>query len=144
LAKRPFLSHGLPEKILPDLSEFRSSDFQFFGFHNNIFLQFNSVSLAFNSEPGGPGLCIYVPQWHGGPVIPPASGSHLVASYDSTRGFLHIYWFFFLPLAPTLEHMADFSVSWSFTKGRTPWTGDQLVARPLPVHKHRKTHTHKH
>jgi hypothetical protein len=25
--------------------------------------------------------------------------------------------------------------------GRTPWTGDQLVARPLPVQKHRKTHT---
>jgi hypothetical protein len=25
--------------------------------------------------------------------------------------------------------------------GRTPWMGDQLVARPLPVHKHRKTHT---
>jgi hypothetical protein len=34
------------------------------------------------------------------------------------------------------------SVSWSETVGRTPWTGDQLVARPLPVHKHRKTHTH--
>jgi hypothetical protein len=27
------------------------------------------------------------------------------------------------------------------TAGRTPWTGDQVVARPLPVHKHRKTHT---
>jgi hypothetical protein len=25
------------------------------------------------------------------------------------------------------------------TVGRTPWTGDQLVARPLPVHKHRQT-----
>jgi hypothetical protein len=23
----------------------------------------------------------------------------------------------------------------------TPWTGDQFVASPLPVHKHRKTHT---
>jgi hypothetical protein len=29
----------------------------------------------------------------------------------------------------------------SETVGRTPWAGDQLVARPLPVHKHRKTHT---
>jgi hypothetical protein len=29
--------------------------------------------------------------------------------------------------------------------GRIPWTGDQLVARPPPVRKHRKTHTqHKH
>jgi hypothetical protein len=39
------------------------------------------------------------------------------------------------------------SVSLPFTRsltfGRTPWTGDQLVARPLPAHKHRKTHTHK-
>jgi hypothetical protein len=29
------------------------------------------------------------------------------------------------------------------TVGRTPWTGDRLVARPLPVHKHSKTHTQK-
>jgi hypothetical protein len=37
------------------------------------------------------------------------------------------------------------SVTRSRTVGRTPWTDDQLVARPLPVHKHRKTHTqHKH
>jgi hypothetical protein len=28
----------------------------------------------------------------------------------------------------------------SYTFGRTPWAGDQLVARPLPVHKDRKTH----
>jgi hypothetical protein len=27
-----------------------------------------------------------------------------------------------------------------FTDGRTPWTGDQFVAKPLP--KHRTTHTH--
>jgi hypothetical protein len=32
------------------------------------------------------------------------------------------------------------SVTRSRTVGRTPWAGDQLVARPLPVHKHRKTH----
>jgi hypothetical protein len=37
------------------------------------------------------------------------------------------------------------SVTRSRTVGRTPWTGDQLVTSPLPVHKHRKTHTqHKH
>jgi hypothetical protein len=30
----------------------------------------------------------------------------------------------------------------SQTFGRTPWAGDQLVARPLPVQKHRKTHIH--
>jgi hypothetical protein len=32
--------------------------------------------------------------------------------------------------------------SQSKTVGRTPWAVDQRVARPLPVHKHRKTHTH--
>jgi hypothetical protein len=32
-------------------------------------------------------------------------------------------------LLPLLEHRADFSVSWSFTDGRTPWTGDQLVTK---------------
>jgi hypothetical protein len=47
----------------------------------------------------------------------------------------------FLPLAPTLEHRADFSVSLSFTDGMTPWTGDQLVVRPLP--KYRTTQTQK-
>jgi hypothetical protein len=42
-------------------------------------------------------------------------------------------------LAPILEHRADYSVPWSFTGGRAPWTGDLLVARPLP--KHRTTQT---
>jgi hypothetical protein len=37
------------------------------------------------------------------------------------------------------------SLTRSRTVGRTPWTGDQLVARPLPVEEHRKPHTqHKH
>jgi hypothetical protein len=39
-----------------------------------------------------------------------------------------------------LEYRSDFSVLLIiFTEGRTPWTGDQLVARPLP--KHRATQT---
>jgi hypothetical protein len=58
--------------------------------------------------------------------------------------------FFFLSLcshtwklAPTFGAQGWVSsVSWSGTVGRTPCTGDQLVARPLPVHEHRKTHTH--
>jgi hypothetical protein len=45
---------------------------------------------------------------------------------------------------PTSMNLSDhFGFSRSYTFGRTPWAGDQLVARPLPVHKHRKTHTHK-
>jgi hypothetical protein len=60
---------------------------------------------------------------------------------------------FFFPLAlqPTFgpwPTSMKFSVSLQFTRswtfGKTPWTGDKLVARPLPVHKHRKTHIHKH
>jgi hypothetical protein len=40
--------------------------------------------------------------------------------------------------------LAAFSVSWSFyTVGRTPWTEDQPVARPLPAHRTAQTQ-HKH
>jgi hypothetical protein len=39
------------------------------------------------------------------------------------------------------ETFRSTSVTRSRTVGRTPWTGDQLVARPLPVHKHRTTQT---
>jgi hypothetical protein len=45
------------------------------------------------------------------------------------------------PTSMKLSVSLQFTRSWTF--GRTPWTGDQLVARPLPVHKHRKTHIHK-
>jgi hypothetical protein len=57
--------------------------------------------------------------------------------------------FFSLALQPQLgpwPTSMKFSVPLQFTRswtiGRTPWTGDQLVARPLPVHKLRKTHIH--
>jgi hypothetical protein len=33
------------------------------------------------------------------------------------------------------------SVTRSRTVSRTAWMGDQLITGPLPVHKHRKTHT---
>jgi hypothetical protein len=46
------------------------------------------------------------------------------------------------PTSMKLSVLLQFIRSWTF--GRTPWTGDQLVARPLPIHKHRKTHIHKH
>jgi hypothetical protein len=55
------------------------------------------------------------------------------------------FFYFLLPplgsLLQLLEHRADFSVFWLFTDGRTPWTGDQLVARSVP--KHRTTQTKK-
>jgi hypothetical protein len=52
--------------------------------------------------------------------------------------------FFSLALQPQfgpwpISMKLQFSRSW--TVDRTPWAGDQLVARPLPVYNHRKTHT---
>jgi hypothetical protein len=57
--------------------------------------------------------------------------------------------FFFFPLAlqpnsvlGRLHETFRFtSVTTSRTVGRTPWTGDQLVVRPLPVHKQKNAHT---
>jgi hypothetical protein len=46
-------------------------------------LQSNVVSLESNPQSGGPGLCIYVPQWQGGPVIHPGTGFHFLRPYDS-------------------------------------------------------------
>jgi hypothetical protein len=55
-------------------------------------------------------------------------------------GFERLYFIFFSSCSNFLEHRADFSDSFIiFKDGRTPWTGDQLVARPLP--KHRTTQT---
>jgi hypothetical protein len=52
---------------------------------------------------------------------------------------VHVYILSLFPVAPTLEHRASVKhfVSLQFlsskTVGRTPWTGDQAVARPLPT-----------
>jgi hypothetical protein len=40
----------------------------------DFFLQSKVVSFASNPQAEGPGLCIYVLQWQGGPVIPPGTG----------------------------------------------------------------------
>jgi hypothetical protein len=53
---------------------------------------------------------------------------HLALQPNSDLGRLH-------------ETFRFTSVTRSRTVGRTPWTGNQLVARPLLVHKHRKTHS---
>jgi hypothetical protein len=47
--------------------------------------------------------------------------------------------FFSLALQPPWALASAFSFMIIFTDGRTPWTGDQLVGRPLP--KHRTTQT---
>jgi hypothetical protein len=47
--------------------------------------------------------------------------------------------FFSLALQPPWALASDFQFYDHFTDGRTPWTSDQPVARPL--HKHRTTQT---
>jgi hypothetical protein len=47
--------------------------FTYFEFTAVILLQFKVVSFAVKPQPGGPGPCIYVPQWQGSPVIPPGT-----------------------------------------------------------------------
>jgi hypothetical protein len=67
-----------------------------------------------------------------------------IKKWNTISFFLWLY----IPIQALAVSMklTDFtSVTRFRTVGRTPWTGDQLVARPLPVHKHRKSHTqHKH
>jgi hypothetical protein len=67
-------------------------------FSTVIFLQSKVVILASNPQPGGPGLCIYVPQWQGGPVIPPGTGFpfyHLLCltGFWWTCSSLPVFWF---------------------------------------------------
>jgi hypothetical protein len=44
-------------------------------------------------------------------------------------------YFISLALQPPLALASAFQVLDHFTDGRTPWTSDQLVARPLPKHR---------
>jgi hypothetical protein len=53
--------------------------------------------------------------------------------------FIYSYFFFPLALQPPCILAFDFQFYDHFTDGRTPWTSDQLVAKPLP--KHRTTQT---
>jgi hypothetical protein len=61
-----------PWPLLEDSSRFHpvftSLDFEI------IFLHSKVVILESNHRPGGPGLCIYVPQRQGDPIIPPGTG----------------------------------------------------------------------
>jgi hypothetical protein len=65
-----------------------------------------------------------------------------------SKYFIYLYFFLWryspnlgLGLSPWNSRFTSFFYILQ-TVGRTPWAGDQLVARPLPVHKHRKTHTY--
>jgi hypothetical protein len=49
----------------------------------HFFLHSKVISLASNPQPGGPVLCIYVPQWQGDSVIPQALVPLFVIIYYS-------------------------------------------------------------
>jgi hypothetical protein len=52
---------------------------------------------------------------------------------------INLHLFFSLALQPPWALASAFQFHDHFTNGRTPWTSDQLVARPL--HKQRTTQT---
>jgi hypothetical protein len=52
-----------------------ASGLHVFRFRNNFILQSVFVSLAFNSRPGGSGLCIYVPKLQSDPFLTQEPGS---------------------------------------------------------------------
>jgi hypothetical protein len=54
--------------------EFYHPVFTSLNFTTIIFSKNKIVSLASNPQPGGLGLCIYVPQWQGVQVTPPGTG----------------------------------------------------------------------
>jgi hypothetical protein len=62
-------------------------------------------------------------------------------SRSECDGLVNIFLFFFLmALQPFLGLWPHISVAKSFyTDGRTPWTSDQPVARPLPIHRTTQT-----
>jgi hypothetical protein len=70
--------------------------------------------------------------------------SRVLMTIDGVRIGNWIYWPLTIPVAPTLEHWASVKrfVSLQFLNpkrvGRTPWTGDQPVARPLPTQTEKK------
>jgi hypothetical protein len=69
-------------------------------FASIIFSQSKVIGLASNTQPRWPGLCIYVTQWQGGPVISHQHQLPFVAFYDSqgyggdilTCLYMALYW----------------------------------------------------
>jgi hypothetical protein len=51
------------------------------------------------------------------------------------RAFMHIFIGSTAPLGWALTLASDFQFHDHFTDGRTPWTSDQFIARPLPKHR---------
>jgi hypothetical protein len=63
--------------------ELNTPGFTSLDFATIIFSQRKVVDFVSNPQPGEPGLCIYVPQWQDGPVMPPGIGFPFFAFYGS-------------------------------------------------------------
>jgi hypothetical protein len=76
-----------------------ASGFYFLDFVTIIFLQIKVVSLASIPQTGGPGPCIYVPQWQCDPVITPGTRF----PFDCLLWFAGLHWRYSNP-PPHREH----------------------------------------
>jgi hypothetical protein len=56
-----------------------------------IFVYSKVISLASNSQPGGPGPCIYVPQWQGCPLITPRHQAPFSLPSTTHRGKVEVF-----------------------------------------------------
>jgi hypothetical protein len=84
LSKQPFLSHSLPQKILPDLSWITPAGFNFFAFRNNSFF-YGARSSALRRTPNlEDQVSVFTsPSDRVAQLYPQAPDSLLVAFYDS-------------------------------------------------------------
>jgi hypothetical protein len=83
--------------------------------------------------------------FHANLNFPLSKKSHILLGRELSRfgKWAYFPFLFSLTLQPPWTLTSAFQFHDHFTDGRTPWTSDQLVARPLPKHKHRiNTHTH--
>jgi hypothetical protein len=67
--------------------------------HNHILLSHLRLS-----QPGGPGLCIYIPQEQGGPIIPPGTGLPHCTSVRPITIIVHTQECFDVTIGLTLCH----------------------------------------
>jgi hypothetical protein len=80
-------------------------------------------------------ICLLVEHEGSTPTVPNATNNNDPESVSVTS---HPHNFFLMTLQP-LWTLAAFQFSDLFTIGRTPWTSDQLIARPLPKHRREQT-----
>jgi hypothetical protein len=82
-----------------------------------MLLPSNVVSLASKPQPGRPNLSIYVPQWEGGPIIPPDTGF----TYRRHLLLARLRWRTSNPPTDVIFLSNEPSVSWGPIQPRIQW-----------------------